>query len=144
MIEKCSLDIYNKKSMVKKYSVKLNNNSKIEQLLQETYDLSCQQYRVIQEEMNKLSTSTTFKDLDIDGKEKYGKIMNNYIASQQKSIAQKYDIAKLMADVVKFSGDVKEALDNTKNNSTTLDLDKLRKLAIDASSNDSEEYKIKG
>ena len=130
--------------MVKKYSVKLNNNSKIEQLLQETYDLSCQQYRVIQEEMNKLSTSTTFKDLDIDGKEKYGKIMNNYIASQQKSIAQKYDIAKLMAEVVKFSGDVKEALDNTKNNSTTLDLDKLRKLAIDASSNDSEEYKIKG
>lgn len=130
--------------MTKKYSVRLNNVNKIEQLLQETYDLSCQQYKIIQEEMNKLSISTTFKDLDIDGKEKYGKIMNNYITSQQKSIAQKYDIAKLMADVVKFSGDVKEAIDNNKSSSTTLDLEKLRQLAIDASSSsDVEEYKLK-
>ena len=53
----------------KKYSIKLNSNDKIEQLLQETYDQACQQHRAIQDEINKLSSSTVFKDLDIDGKE---------------------------------------------------------------------------
>ena len=122
----------------KKFSIKLNNNDKIEQLLQETYDQACQQHKSIQEEINKLSSSTTYKDLDIDGKEKYGKIMNNFFTLQQKAIAQKFDIAKLLAEVVKHGGDVKGAIDASKAAPTTLDLDKLRKLAMEASTSDSE------
>ena len=126
---------------IKKYAVKLNSNDKIEQLLQETYDQACQQHRIIQEEINKLSSSTTYKDLDIDGKEKYGKIMNNFFTLQQKAIGQKFDIAKLLAEVVKHGG----AIDASKSTPTTLDLDKLRKLALDASSvkNEAEEYETK-
>lgn len=129
----------------KKYTIKLNNNDKIEQLLQETYDQACQQHKAIQEEINKLSSSTTYKDLDIDGKEKYGKIMNNFFTLQQKAIGQKFDIAKLMAEVVKHGGDVKSAIDASKAAPTTLDLDKLRKLALEASStgSGSEEYVTK-
>jgi len=126
---------------IKKFKIKLNNNDKIEELLQETYDLACQQYNSIQNEINKMANTTVIKDLDIEGKEKYGKIMNNYIALQQKSIGQKFDIAKLMAEVVKFGGDVKSAIDASKAMPTTLDLTKLRKLAIDATTNDAEEYK---
>lgn len=128
-----------------KYKIKLNNNDKIEQLLQETYDQACQQHKALQEEMNKLSTSTTYKDLDIDGKEKYGKIMNNFFTLQQKAIAQKFDIAKLMAEVVKHGGDVKGALDASKAMPTTLDLDKLRKLATEATTveEETQEYKTK-
>ena len=129
---------------IKKFSVKLNNNEKIEQLLQETYDQCCRQYNSIQDEMNKLASSTIFKDLDIDGKEKYSKSMANYFKLQQNSISQKYDIAHLMAEVVKHGGDVKGAIDATKAQAgpTTLDLDKLRKLAEDASSkkDDTQEY----
>ena len=129
---------------LKKYKVKLNNNDKIEQLLQETYDLACQQHRAIQEEINKIAGSTVIKDLDIEGKEKYGKIMNNYITLQQKSIAQKFDIAKLLAEVVKHGGDVKGALEDTNKMPTSLDLTKLRKLALDASNGgEKEEYQIK-
>lgn len=128
----------------KKYSVKLNNVEKIEALLQETYNQACQQHTSIQDEMNKLAGSTTFKDLDIDGKEKYGKVMSNYFTLQQKAIAQKFDIAKLMAEVVKHGGDVKKALDDSKAMPTTLDLDKLRQLAIDASSSgEIQEYETK-
>lgn len=121
---------------IKKFSVKLNNTEKIEQLLQETYDQCCRQHNSIQDEMNKLSSSTVFKELDIDGKEKYGKVMANYFKLQQNAISQKYDIAHLMAEVVKHGGDIKGAIDATKASSTptTLDLDKLRKLAEDASS----------
>jgi len=129
----------------KKYSVKLNNVEKIEALLQETYNQACQQHTAIQDEMNKLAGSTTFKDLDIDGKEKYGKVMANYFTLQQKAIGQKFDIAKLMAEIVKHGGDVKGAIDASKAMPTTLDLDKLRQLAMDASStsNDVQEYETK-
>lgn len=115
----------------KKYTVKLNNVEKIEQLLQETYDLACQQANKIQDEMNKIANTTVVNDLDIDGKEKYGKIINNYITLQQKSIAQKYDIAKLMSEVLKHHGDVKGALDDTKNIPTSFDVAKLKALAKD-------------
>ena len=130
---------------IKKYSVKLNNVDKIEALLQETYDQACQQYTSIQNEINRLAGATTFKDLDIDGKEKYGKVMANYFTLQQKAIGQKFDIAKLMAEVVKHGGDVKSAIDASKSTPTTLDLDKLRQLAIDASStsNEVQEYETK-
>lgn len=126
----------------KKYTVKLNNIDKIEQLLQETYNLACQQHTQIQNEINKIVNSTTLKNLDIDGKEKYGKIINNYLALQQKSIAQKIDIAKLMSEVIKHNGDVKGAIENTKAVGTTLDVAKLRELAksVNQPTNDTEEY----
>lgn len=129
----------------KKFTVKLSNEDKIEQLLQETYNLACQQYKALQDEINKISNSTVIKDLDMDGKEKYAKIMNNYIVSQQKSITQKYDIAKLMAEVLKSKGNIDEALNNTKKSATTLDLNKLRQLAQDAntSTEKTEEYTLK-
>ena len=42
----------------KKYTVKLNNIEKIEQLLQETYDLANRQTTQIQEEINKIANTT--------------------------------------------------------------------------------------
>ena len=117
----------------KKYNVKLNNIDKIEQLLQETYDLACQQHNQIQNEINKMANTTIVNDLDIDGKEKYAKLIANYVALQQKSIGQKYDIAKLMAEVLKHNGDVKGALDDAKNVPTTFDIAKLKELANNAS-----------
>lgn len=129
----------------KKFSIKLNNVNKIEQLLQETYDLACQQSRQIQDEINKISNTTVIKSLDIDGKEKYAKIMNNYMALLQKSTTQKFDIAKLMAEVVKHNGDINGALNESKNNSSTLDLKKLRDLAksVTKASDEKELYTLK-
>lgn len=129
----------------KKYVVKLNSLDKIETLLQETYNLACQQHTQIQAEINKIVNSTTLKNIDIDGKEKYAKAINNYMALQQKSISQKMDIAKLMTEVVKHNGDVKKGIENTKQ--TTFDIAKLRELAKNVSnSNDTEteEYTLKG
>ena len=117
----------------KPFSVKLNNKNKIEQLLQETYDLACQQYTQIQEEINKIANSTKLKDLEIDGKEKYAKAMNAYLTLQQKTTAQKFDIAKLLSEILKHDGDVLGAIDEAKKAPTTLDLGTLRQLAKDAS-----------
>lgn len=131
----------------KKFAIRLNNLDKIEQLLQETYDLACQQYTTIQNEINKIANSTILKDLDIDGKDKYGKVMSNYITLQQKAIAQKFDIAKLMSEVYKTGGDVKKAIDDTKK--TSLNINELRRLAklgaasANSSENETEEYTLK-
>lgn len=130
---------------VKKYKVKLNSVEKIEQLLQETYDIATQTHKSLQDEINKIANTTVVNDLDIDGKEKYAKIMANYYSLMQKANTQKQDIAKLMAEVMKHNGDVKGALNDVSRMPTTLDLDKLRKLATDVSTttNEVEEYKTK-
>lgn len=130
---------------IKKYKVKVNNLEKIEELLQETYDLACKQQAVIQSEMNKISVTTKVNDLDIEGKEKYAKAMQNYISLQQKSISQKMDIAKLMSEIVKNNGDAEKALKGMKAKNTTLDLEKLRNLAKEASTgyNDTQIYNVK-
>ena len=71
--------------------------------------------------------------------------MNNYMALLQKSTTQKFDIAKLMAEVVKHNGDINGALNDSKNNSSTLDLKKLRDLAksVTKASDEKELYTLK-
>ena len=129
----------------KKYTVKLNNIDKIEQLLQETYNLACQQFTQIQAEINKIANTTILKDLDIDGKEKYGKIMNNYISLQQKSITQKFDIAKLMSEIIKHNGDIDGALKDAAKAHTSLDIKSIRDIVNKAKeSNDTQVYQLKG
>ena len=129
----------------KKYTVKLNNIDKIEQLLQETYNLACQQFTQIQGEINKIANTTILKDLDIDGKEKYGKIMNNYISLQQKSIPQKFDIAKLMSEIIKHNGDIDGALKDAAKAHTSLDIKSIRDIVNKAKeSNDTQVYQLKG
>jgi hypothetical protein len=129
-----------------RYKVKLNNIDKIEQLLQETYDLANQQTNKIQEEINKIANTTIINDLDIEGKEKYAKIMSNYISLQQKAIQQKFDISKLMAEVMKHNGDIDSALKDSKKTGSTLDISKLQELAKNAntqSNNTTEQYQLK-
>lgn len=98
----------------KRMQIKLNSNDKIEQLLQEAYDLTCKQINDIQNEMNKLSNSCNLGDVTIEEKTKYAKAMNDFIGSREKAITKKFEIAKLMAEIVKHNGDVNETL-NDKN-----------------------------
>lgn len=121
---------------IKKYSVKVNSIDKLEQLLQETYNLACQQYITLQNEINKMANSTVINNLDIDGKDKYAKIISNYTELQQKSIKQKYDIAKLLAEVLKHKGDVNSAIDASKGNVGNFSMDAIKNMLKSNSSED--------
>lgn len=132
--------------MQKKFTIRLNSIEKVEQLLQETYDLSTNQLNQVQGEITKISNSTTLVDTDIDVKEKYGKIMNNYLTTVQKAIDRKFEIAKFMGEVVKHGGDVGKTLNDGEVLKTTeLDLNKIRNAVKGiTSSNDSpEKYELK-
>ena len=115
-------------------------------MLQETYDLATRQTNQIQEEINKIANVTVINELDIEGKEKYAKIMSNYITLQQKAIQQKLEISKLMTEIIKHNGDVNKALNETPGVGNILDFAKLKQLAKDANTQSNpgqEEYSLK-
>jgi hypothetical protein len=131
----------------KRLQIKLNSTEKIEQLLQESYDLTCKQINDIQNEMNKLSNSCNLADVTIEEKTKYAKAMNDFIGSREKAITKKFDIAKLMAEIVKHNGDVAGTLNDKtamKNMGNAFNIEELRKAMQEQMSNNSPEtYELK-
>lgn len=94
----------------KKYKLRLNSVEKIEELLQELYEEADKNIVEIQNEMNKLSNSVQLSEEIVDAKAKYAKAMNDYISNKDKAIGRKLDIAKLMAEILKYNGNVKLAV----------------------------------
>ena len=107
--------------------IRVNSLEKIEQILQETYDLSVKEINEIQGEMNKLMNSTPLNDATFDDKAKYSNAMHNYIKDKTKAIELRLDIAKFMGEVYKYDGNVSKALaDPAISKSTSLNLKSLR------------------
>ena len=98
---------------LKKLKIKLNNPARLEALLQELYNEASKNIEQIQTEMNKLSNSIQLNNEIVDAKAKYAKAMNDYIANKGKAIGIKMDIAKLMAEVIKYNGNLKKMQDES-------------------------------
>lgn len=94
----------------KKYKLKLNSAEKIEELLQELYEEADKNIVEIQTEMNKLSNSVRLNDEIVDAKAKYAKAMNDYISNKDRAIGRKLEIAKLMSEILKYNGNIKQAV----------------------------------
>ena len=117
------------------YKVRLNSVSKIEDLLQETYDYSHKLIYEIQLEMNKLTQSTDLSQASPDEKAKYTKAMHDFIADKKNAIQMKMDIAKFMGDVLKYRGDANAAVGEMKDNSTSINLSALREIIANSNDN---------
>ena len=130
----------------RRLQIKLNSNEKIEQLLQESYDLTCKQINDIQNEMNKLSNSCILSDSTIEEKTKYAKAMNDFIGSREKAITKKFEIAKLMAEIVKHNGDINRTLNdkNAMKGMSGFNIDELKKaMKEQMNDNQTESYQLK-
>lgn len=101
------------KSTPKKYKLKLNSLGNLEVLLQELYDETSKNIVEIQNEINKLSNSTLLNQEIMDGKAKYAKAMNDFSSNKNKALSTKMDIAKIMAEVIKFNGNLKKMNDES-------------------------------
>ena len=97
-----------------KYNIKLNSLEKIEQLLQETYDLATKQIIHIQEEINKLTNSSPLADSTMDEKAKYAKAMHDFMGDCDKAITRKFEIAKFMGEVLRHNGDIENTVNDSK------------------------------
>lgn len=98
---------------LKKYKLKINSPEKVEALLQELYNDACKNIEQVQNEMNKLTNSVSLNEEAMDAKAKYAKAMNDFITSKDKAIGKKLDIARLMAEIIKFNGNVKKTFDES-------------------------------
>ena len=94
---------------LKRYKVKLDSKEKVEELLQEIYNEACQNIKEAQDQINRIVNSTDLTQEILDGKAKYAKAINDFIATKDKAIGRKIEISKLMNEVLKFNGNVKQA-----------------------------------
>lgn len=93
-----------------KLKIEINDSQNIRDLLQEAYLLANEQVIQAQNEINKMASATALQDETIEGKAKYGKIINDYLGIKDKAIAKKIDIAKLLADILSHNGDKKSSI----------------------------------
>lgn len=96
-------------AQLKRYKLKVDSKEKIEELLQEIYIEACKNIEEAQNEINRISNSTDLNSEIIDGKAKYAKAINDFIATKDKAIARKFEIAKLLTEIVKFNGNIQQA-----------------------------------
>ena len=92
--------------MARPLKLRLNNLTILEALLQELYDEVSKNINEIQNEINRLSSSVQLNDEIMDAKVKYAKAMNDYSSNKNKALSTKLDIAKLMAEIFKFNGNI--------------------------------------
>ena len=127
--------------------IRINSLEKIEQILQETYDLTVKEINEIQNEMNKLMNSSPLADATFDDKAKYAKAMHDFIKDKTKAIEMRLDIAKFMGEVYKYDGNVSKALaDPAVAKATSLNLKSLRsdvKKILDENGDDGKTYNLK-
>jgi len=117
---------------MKNFKVELNNPNNIRDLLQTAYQLADEQIIQAQNEINKLSNSTTLQNEPMDGRAKYAKAINDYLSMKDKAIAKKLDIAKLLTEIYHHNGNVKEALDGGAGHATSINFDDIRKMVDDS------------
>lgn len=127
--------------------IRVNSLEKIEQILQETYDLTVKEINEIQNEMNKLMNSSPLADATFEDKARYAKAMHDFIKDKTKAIEVRLDIAKFMGELYKYDGNVSKALaDPTIAKSTSLNLKSLRndvKKILDENETDTKTYDLK-
>lgn len=103
----------NATTQLKKYKVRLNSSDNLQRLLQELYDEACKNIKQVQDEINKLVNSTNLAEEAMDAKARYAKAVNDFIASKDKAIGRKMDVAKLMSEVIKYNGNIKRTFEES-------------------------------
>ena len=116
-----------------KLKIEVNNVQNIQALLQEAYFLADEQIIQVQNEINKMANATQLQEESIEGKGKYGKIINDYLAIKDKAIAKKIDIAKVMTDTYHHAASSSDGLEGSSvAKGMTLNLDDIRKMVDDS------------
>ena len=98
----------------KRYELKLNSIEKVQELLQELYNEADKNIVETENQLTRLTSSLDYTEeiRGADAKAKISKAITDFINTKDKAIGRKMEIAKLMVDVHKYNGSVKEAVNN--------------------------------
>lgn len=124
-----------------KLKIEINDVQNIRDILQNAYNLADEQVVQSQNEINKLSNATNLVDETLESRAKYAKAINDYLGMKDKAIGKKLDIAKILAEIQRYNGDVKTALEsNGTQGSMDFDFESIKKM-VDDTYKDKEETK---
>jgi hypothetical protein len=119
--------------MNQKLKIQINDAHNIRDLLQEAYYLASEQIMQAQNEINKMANATQLQEESIDGKSRYGKIINDYLGLKDKAISKKIEIAKILTDIYHHNGDVQGALEgNEAMKDMSFNFDDIKKIVDDS------------
>ena len=104
-----------------KLKLEINDTQSLKDLLQEVYNLANEQIVQVQNEINKMASATQLQEETIEGKARYGKIINDYLGIKDKAISKKIDVAKILSDICSHNGDIGAAI--ARNEGTLKDMD---------------------
>jgi histidyl-tRNA synthetase len=107
--------MYNR--VIKKFKIELNSADNLRDLLQEIIELADEQLNQAQDEINKLKNSTDLKNEVMDGRAKYSKAINDYLAIKDKAMSKKIEVARVLNEVMAHNGDIKAAMDSSSKSS---------------------------
>lgn len=118
-----------------KHKIVINDSKNLELLLQKIYDESETMSNQIQNEINKITNSVDLanEDSGIDAKTKYSKAINDLLTTKQKAVNTKLDLGKLMAEIIKYNGNIDKAISDS--GKTALNFDDLKKKLSEALKN---------
>lgn len=118
----------------KRYKLKLNSAESIEELLQEIYIEACKNIEEIQQQINRITSSTQLNDESLDAKTKYAKAINDFIINKDKAIGRKLEISKLMSEILKYNGNVDNAINST-DVMENISIEELKKALVEEEAN---------
>jgi hypothetical protein len=119
--------------MNQKLKIQINDAHNIRDLLQEAYYLASEQIMQAQNEINKMANATQLQEESIDGKSRYGKIINDYLGLKDKAISKKIEIAKILTDIYHHNGDVQGALEGSEAmKDMSFNFDDIKKIVDDS------------
>lgn len=128
---------------LKKYKLKLNSVDSLQELLQEQYNEACKIIELAQNEINKLSSSVNLNEEAMDAKAKYAKAINDFMTTKDKALGRKLEIAKLMAEIIKYDGNVKKTLEESEAVGDWSDLLEKSREQAEKEAEDRIEYQLK-
>lgn len=102
----------------RKQDIRINDNSSLEGLCQETYNDACLQIIDSQKTINELSASAT--PVDVDDLTKIAKEKGNLLKIKDSAIRIKLELAKLQSDIIKNRGDIDSAVNERSNGTASL------------------------
>lgn len=127
-----------------RYKLQLNSIEKVQELLQELYDEADKNIVETEKQLTKLTSSLDYTEeiRGADAKAKISKSITDFINTKDKAIGRKMEIAKLMVDVHKYNGSVKDAVNNFNFDSDWEEFKQLESEPNLPDNNDREEYQI--
>jgi len=126
----------------KKFKIILNDKNNLSDILNELYNESVMLLLQIQTEMNKLSNSTDLSSSIMEEKADYAKSIHAYITDKNNALRLKMDISKLLSEVLKYSGNEKDALNSMNKNTNNIESFDLKSLQKSLSQNNEEKEEI--